>query len=316
MNNPSSKDIISKGIRKRVGNGLGTLFWEDLWIGDSTLKSRFPRLFLLAPFHRTSVASMGFWNGPTWEWCFTWLRDLRMRDQIEENDLKRLIHGVHLSFSTPDEVIWAPDKNGSFSVKSVSTELAKTSSPVNLEATKLMWRGLVPPRIEIFVWLSCLGKLNTRAKLAKINVILAAEDSCPFCQSESETVDHILLHCKYSWKVWCWWQNLWKRYWVPPASLSQALIQWSFPNPNQFSKKVWWAGFFVIAWSLWKARNGIVFNSKQTSFEQICDLIMLRIGWWLKGWGDPFPYSTDDIIRNPSCLIDYAGNSLSSQSSK
>lgn len=33
------------------------------------------------------------------------------------------------------------------------------------------------------------------------------------------------------------------------------------------------------------------------------DLILLRIGWWISAWSDPFPYSPTDIQRNPSCLF-------------
>lgn len=28
----------------------------------------------------------------------------------------------------------------------------------------------------------------------------------------------------------------------------------------------------------------------------------MRLGWWIKGWGDPFPYGPNEIMRNPLCL--------------
>lgn len=28
----------------------------------------------------------------------------------------------------------------------------------------------------------------------------------------------------------------------------------------------------------------------------------MRIGWWIKGWNSPFPFSAGDIIREPKCL--------------
>ena len=30
---------------------------------------------------------------------------------------------------------------------------------------------------------------------------------------------------------------------------------------------------------------------------------LLRLSWWLNGWKDPFPYSYEDISKNPSCLL-------------
>ena len=40
----------------------------------------------------------------------------------------------------------------------------------------------------------------------------------------------------------------------------------------------------------------------KSSSSQIHDLILTRLSWWIKGWGDPFPYSTEEIIRYPLCL--------------
>lgn len=44
-------------------------------------------------------------------------------------------------------------------------------------------------------------------------------------------------------------------------------------------------------------------------------MILLRLGWWIKGWCDEFPYSPIDIQRNPQCLL-WNGNSLLSFSSQ
>lgn len=55
-------------------------------------------------------------------------------------------------------------------------------------------------------------------------------------------------------------------------------------------------------WSIWKEQNMRIFEQKFSSIDEIHNLILLRIRWWIKGWGDPFPYSSTDILRNPSCL--------------
>lgn len=36
--------------------------------------------------------------------------------------------------------------------------------------------------------------------------------------------------------------------------------------------------------------------------QQIQGLILIRLSWWIKGWGDPFSYSCEEILNNPSCL--------------
>lgn len=78
--------------------------------------------------------------------------------------------------------------------------------------------------------------------------------------------------------------------------------QWAIPRADPFFKKVWLAVFYIIIWSLWKERNGRIFNNIQFTVEKTCYMILTRLGWWIKGWRDPFPYSCEDIIRNPACL--------------
>lgn len=39
-----------------------------------------------------------------------------------------------------------------------------------------------------------------------------------------------------------------------------------------------------------------------SSIGEVRDLVLLRLSWWIKGWGDPFPYSSNEILQNPSCL--------------
>ena len=45
--NNEIQQVCSNGIRIQVGNGEDTLMWEDLWVGNSTLKCKFPRLYSL-----------------------------------------------------------------------------------------------------------------------------------------------------------------------------------------------------------------------------------------------------------------------------
>ena len=302
LTNQPTCNLLKSGMRKRVGNGEKTLFWEESWLESRPLKFIFPRLYSITTNKQAKIASMGFWNGTSWWWSLTWKRSLRHRDTLERESLQQLLDKVILRPDSEDRNIWAPDKNGKFSVKSVTYELAKFTSTAHLDSVNNIWRGLVPHRIEIFTWIACLEKLNTRAKLAKLNIIPPTEDLCPLCNECSETVNHLLLHCRFSWKIWTWWCNLWDFSWVMPATLIEAYKNWHHHSKRKFLKKIWMASFFVIVWSLWKERNGRIFQNIACSDRQIQELILLRLSWWIKGWGDPFPYSSDEVLRNPQCL--------------
>ncbi|GKC43906.1 hypothetical protein Tco_1061628, partial [Tanacetum coccineum] len=102
---------------KRVGNGEDTSFWEDVWMGDSTLKSYFPRLYVLETCKNIYVADK--------------IRLISIdslfhrmpRGGIESaqygelgNDVAH-IQLVHLK----DRWVWTLSCNGEFSVKLVSS---------------------------------------------------------------------------------------------------------------------------------------------------------------------------------------------------
>ena len=111
-------------------------------------------------------------GGKLWIWSLNnWTRSLRPRDIEECITLQNLLKNVCISMEDEDELIWSPCKSGIFSVKSFTSEIAKTVTSSNQVDLGHIWRGLVPPRIEIFAWLAWLGKLNSRAKLATINII-------------------------------------------------------------------------------------------------------------------------------------------------
>lgn len=161
----------------------------------------------------------------------------------------------------------------------------------------------MPHRIEVFVWAALLEKINSRQKLAKIGIIASENDICVLCSLHSESSNHLLLHCQFAQIIWYWWINLWGMSWVFPSNLRSAFDQWQSPKTIPFFKKVWHACFFIIVWTIWKERNSRIFEERSCSAKQLQDMVLLRLGWWIKGWSDDFPYSPCDIQRNPKCLV-------------
>ena len=69
-----------------------------------------------------------------------------------------------------------------------------SSSGVN--PLSLIWRNSCPFKIEVFVWLAVQNKIATRGGLLRINMLVNGSDgNCPFCRTEVETTNHVLLHC-------------------------------------------------------------------------------------------------------------------------
>lgn len=264
----------------------------------------FSRLFSISSNPDGCIHDFGNWDGSKWRWKFVWNRNLRLRDEENLEHLLSLLDSIHLAIDGEDTYIWQLNKSGNFSVKSITMELAKSAAhlPPSPDKPKKLWAGLIPPRIEIFTWLALLGKLNSRDRLLKLKIIEEPESKCPLCLEHLESSDHLLLLCSFSWKIWSWWLKIWDLNWSFPSYLKEAFAQWSYPKPSPFFRKIWCAIFPIIIWSIWKERNSRIFNNVSCSISQIQDLILLRLCWWLKGWGMDFPYSHEDVIRNPYCL--------------
>ncbi|XP_076895068.1 uncharacterized protein LOC143547554 [Bidens hawaiensis] len=120
INKLNDEDLIPASvIRIKVGNGSETLFWKDVWIGDSSLCSRFPRLFDLE-VNKNCLLKEKLFNSV---WVWNWRR--RPRGGVEDTQLEELISLLDsVSLSDPDDKwIWKLDSDDAFSVKGVRSYL-------------------------------------------------------------------------------------------------------------------------------------------------------------------------------------------------
>lgn len=79
-------------------------------------------------------------------------------------------------------------KNGDFSVKSISYKMV-VQHPINHDpAVKTIWKGVVPYRIEIFVWIAVLERVNTREMRGMKGIIQHAEAKCGLCKKEVKRI--------------------------------------------------------------------------------------------------------------------------------
>ena len=58
----------------KVGRGDKVRFWEDVWAGNSNLKTLYPRLFSLSLNQGQKVEEVGVWDDLVWRWSLTWRR--------------------------------------------------------------------------------------------------------------------------------------------------------------------------------------------------------------------------------------------------
>ncbi|GJY19819.1 RNA-directed DNA polymerase, eukaryota, reverse transcriptase zinc-binding domain protein [Tanacetum coccineum] len=173
--------LKSKGIdllsyaRRRIGNGADSMFWEDLWIGEKTLKIQYPRLYSLELHKDISVA-------------------------------EKLGH-PSLVFSLRRQPSGGAEEEQFYTLLSLRTLLDDFLLPKFDVPTR--WINVVPIKVNIFSWRVHLDKLPMRLNLSfkgmEIPSIL-----CPSCNLSMESSSHLLFSCSLARQVWCqvlrWWE--------------------------------------------------------------------------------------------------------------
>ena len=66
----------------------------------------------------------------------------------------------------------------------------------------------------------------------------------------------------------------------------------------EVEKCCWEAIFYATIWSIWKARNNLIFSATPAVKREIFDLIKFRVAFWVKVRCNLKDYSITDIYRN------------------
>ncbi|XP_028115045.1 uncharacterized protein LOC114312955 [Camellia sinensis] len=162
-----------------------------------------------------------------------------------------------------------------------------------------IWNNFAPPKVQFFGWLAWLGKVKTSYFLHRIGILTGNVNlGCVFCHIEVESVEHILLHCPFVWRLWsdiiCWWGLQW----VIPGSVHGLLEWWSGCVMQRLEKKIWMAIPLATLWSTWKHRNECVFDGFQPNLEALCDLVKVRVAMWFKASKIQVDFSINDLVFN------------------
>jgi hypothetical protein len=162
-----------------------------------------------------------------------------------------------------DTIVWNACKKGKFTVKSVYDALTVSHTGTYY---KRIWKGKIPEKIKIFLWLLANDTVLTRENLKKRN--WQGDPSCVFCDS-LKTTSHLSFQCPVAKVIWI---IVAKCFGAPniPTNLEQCWLwceKW-FP----YGKKFHHLGVAAICWAQWKCRNKVVFENKvvKSPLEIIC----------------------------------------------
>ncbi|GKD88981.1 RNA-directed DNA polymerase, eukaryota [Tanacetum coccineum] len=266
--------VLTSVMKRNIGDGMSTLFWNDVWINDTSLAQQFPRLFLLEEFKDAMVGD--HWNGLNFSW--NWRRPLR--EGIEDDQYHRICDIIKqvTIVQTKDSWRWSCDKMDSFLVNGLCKHLDYLVLPSHYLATR--WNKIVPQKVNIHVWRLIKDRLPTRFNvwfLSVDNVSL----TCPMCNNDLESIFHTMFECIIAIKVWksvVKWLNLNLPFQLPPIDLLD------FVNNKgnlHKAKDIIFTFIYTTWWELWRFQNTYIFKPRKKRDVDIMDsIIQFAYPWY------------------------------------
>ncbi|XP_015944732.1 uncharacterized protein LOC107469865 [Arachis duranensis] len=149
--------------------------------------------------------------------------------------------------------------------------------------TSSVWKGFVPPRIELFGWFVLVDRVNTKERLGKIGVNILGDSLCVMCTKELESAEHLFLRCDVAWQVWCKWLRSLGREWVIPGTIREMFESWHGLHNRQQGQQMWMTVFFAVIWNIWLERNARIFKNTRASLEVIHTKTVMSYTEWHGG---------------------------------
>ena len=257
------------------------MFWTDCWVGNDTLKNRYPRLYSNSVLKDGSVDKFGIWHVNQWVWQIEWRREWFSWEYEIINTFMDELKTVKIDAYRNDEWLWLGDNSNSFTVNSAynvllcqNTLLPQLSPSFNFD---FFWRLKALPSAHYFAWRVLTGKIATYDNLLHRG-IQTGGGMCVMCGIELETVNHLFFTCKVASKVWCMTDVWVGRAFVHCDNATQHFEQFGFMDLSYVGNCVWKCMWISIIWGIWNHRNRIIFNSA------VVDPIEIFAMAQVKGW--------------------------------
>ena len=77
-----------------------------------------------------------------------------------------------------------------------------------------VWQNLVPAKAELLVWFLVQGRLNTKERLHRLQVLINNDTMCPICNLGVENLSHLFFSCEFAWDIWSRCCQQWGLSWV------------------------------------------------------------------------------------------------------
>lgn len=194
------RDLLTKSLVKKVGNGKSLRVWMDPWIYEEGWRASYRK----QTFFNHDLRVKDLIHRPTRGWNLDYLNELCFPNDV------RLILKQKPVIRTNDFWCWDHNKSGDYTVKSGYWLACRLNKPELLQEAsqqpsinglkEQIWSIHTVPKIKAFLWRASSNALPVTDLLAKRGVIL--DSRCQVCGLEGEYINHVLFTCSIARQVW------------------------------------------------------------------------------------------------------------------
>lgn len=274
------RELLKKGLRHRVGDGLDTRVWLDKWVED-------PEEGLRAPWIKNqsfdvNLRANSLIDMQTKRWNLNRLHEVFVAGDVE------IIMRNQPVVERADYYTWKFNKSGQITVKSAywlaSTTKAKRNLPeAFMEPSvnglkEVVWKVKTLPKIRVFLWKSLSSALPTADLLNARG--MKVDNRCQTCGDESDSINHLLFECCFARRVWAESSIPHRKDGFDEGSvftnMHYLLNLKEITYLTEEDRRVWpW-----ILWNLWKRRNEMLFEGRCVSAMELVQKAVQEAKEW------------------------------------
>lgn len=154
-----------------------------------------------------------------------------------------------------DSLYWCKENSGDYSVKSayrmLQVQKGRWQTVDNNSLWRIVWQIKAPPKVLNMIWRALAQCLPTLNALQEKHVYV--NRMCPVCNGEEETTLHALVKCPFASQCWGDKGLLWV------GTRLEGFADW-LDKVLRISRIDEYAEIVTLCWSIWKARNNVVWN--------------------------------------------------------
>ncbi|KAM0864782.1 hypothetical protein ACQ4PT_043697 [Festuca glaucescens] len=130
-------------------------------------------------------------------WASTISGELSVDAMVQFLKLWDAVHATATG-SGPDSFRWKWTADGTFTTRSAYR--AFFAGRTILAGAAQIWNSFAPLRFKVYGWLAVRGRCWSADRLARRG--LPCDTTCPLCGIEDETLNHLLLQCRFARAIW------------------------------------------------------------------------------------------------------------------